>query len=61
MTDKDVIKSLMHLMVMNNLVEQINKNKIKISKDIYNRFFNKKFKSYKEFHEAIFKKNRLDK
>ena len=36
-------------MVMNNLVEQINKNKIKITKDIYNRFFNKKFKSYKNF------------
>lgn len=42
MSDKDIIKSLMHLIIMNNIVEQINKNKIKITMDIYNRFLIKK-------------------
>lgn len=59
--DEKVIKALLHLTVMNDLVSQINKKKIKVLKEIYKDYFKGKCDiTFAQFQNSIFKKNRVD-
>lgn len=61
MEDEKVIKALIHLTVMDDLVKQINKKKIKVLKNIYKDYFKGECDmTYAQFQNSIFKKNRVD-
>jgi len=57
--DDNIIKTLIHLTIMNDLVKQINNKKIKILKQIYKQYFKDKTNmTYIQFQWSIFKKNK---
>ena len=61
MDNENIIKALLHLTVMNDLVGQINKKKIKVLKNIYKDYFKGKCDmTFTQFQNSIFKKNRVD-